>query len=332
MSGFRKHWYLTVFSLLLLALLLSACSAEKREKSSAPISKTESVKVRVQAPLAPPSIPLIPMLQEQNIQIKWYQGMDEAMSRIMRDEVDISVLPVNSMSVLFNKGVDIQMGAVTTWGILYLVSSDPKINDWQDLKGKTVAVGARGFSPDLVFRSLLAKNGLKVGTDVQILYGTSPELAQLLLAEKISMAVLPEPLLTSVINQNPDIKIVLNLEKEWEKAFPDVHGLPQAGLSVSKKFAGEHYELWQQFSQNYAQNLTAYMNNHDKAFDLEAQVLKLPAKVIKASLSRSNLQFKTAEQAKESVQSYLEQLQLIDAEAIGEKLPDQQSDFYLKTP
>ena len=85
-------------------------------------------------------------------------------------------------------------------------------------------------------------------------------------------------------------------------------------------------------SQDYAQNLAVYMNNHEKFADLEEQVLKLPANVIMASLSRSNLQFQTAEQAKEAVNSYLEKIQIIDAKAIGEKLPARQSSFYLKTP
>ena len=237
-----KHLYFITFFCLILAMLQSGCSAEKREKSSSPISKQNHV-VRVQAPLAPPSIPLIPMLQGQNIQLEWYQGMDEATSRIIRDEVDISVLPLNSMAVLYNKGVGIPLGAVTTWGILYLVSSEQKINSWQDLRGKTVAVGARGFSPDLVFRCLLSKNGLKVGEDVNILYGTSPEIAQMLLAKKISLAVLPEPLLTSVLSQNSGVNIIMNLESEWKKTFPKAKGLPQAGLAVSKKFTEEHYEL-----------------------------------------------------------------------------------------
>lgn len=327
----KKNLYQLLFVLTSLALALTACGGAGQQKEPGK-TKTEAVPatVRVQAPVAPPSIALVPLMQDQEIQVTWYKGMDEAMSRIMQNEIDISIIPVNSMAILYNKGVKIQLGAVSTWGILYLVADDPGIKNWPDLKGKNVAVGARGFSPDLVFRGLLNKQGLRPGKDVNIVYGSSPEIAQMLAAGKLSLAVLPEPLLTSVLAKNNRIKIVMNLEEEWEKAFPRVQGLPQAGLAVDSGFAREYPGAWREFSSKYRQNLENYMANPAQAGSREEKALGIPMAVIQKSLGRSNLKYVPAGEARESVHKYLEQIYLLDPNAVGNKVPDREGDFYLR--
>ncbi|RYD05930.1 hypothetical protein N752_06710 [Desulforamulus aquiferis] len=52
--------------------------------------------------------------------------------------------------------MDISLANVSTWGILYLLSSD-NISSWQDLKGKEIHVGAQGASPDIITQYLLGK-------------------------------------------------------------------------------------------------------------------------------------------------------------------------------
>ena len=322
--------YLTALLIILSALVLvvTGCAKSQQENHNKSAAKTDTETLIVQAPLAPPSIPLVSMIGKQNVQVIWYKKTEEAMSRIIDDSVDVSIIPVNSMAVLYNKGVNIQLGAVSTWGILYLVSGDPQINDWKDLQGKTVAVGAMGYSPDLVFRGLLANKGL--ANDVKIIYGTSPEIAQMLIAKKMNLAVLPEPLLTSVLSKNKDTRIIMNLEQEWMHAFTEARGLPQAGLAVSKRLITENPSAWRGFYDEYNESLLAYVNNPGIIGSDEEKLLNLPAAVIKKSLGRSNLKLQSSQEAKNSVNRYLEQILLIDPDAVGGKVPGQESDFYLK--
>lgn len=324
--------YFTVFILIVSVLVLAAtgCTKSRQDGQNKTAPATGNKVIRVQAPLAPPSIPLVSLTGKQNMEVIWYQKAEEAMSRIIEDSVDVSIIPVNSMAVLYNKEIDIQLGAVSTWGILYLVANDGQIKGWQDLRGKTVAVGAMGYSPDLVFRGLLAKKGLIAGKDVKIIYGTSPEIAQLLIAGKISLAVLPEPLLTSVLSKNKEAQILMNLEREWVHAFPEARGLPQAGLAVRKGFMAENPLAWRSFYDDYNESLQAYLNNSEKIGAEEEKALGLPAAIIQKSLARSNLKLLNAQAAKDSVNSYLEQILLLDPGAVGGRVPGKESDFYLK--
>lgn len=318
-----KRYYALLLVLLAFSLLLVGCSANTEQE---PLISDEAQVIRVQAAISPPSIPLVNLTDDETIELSWYQGMDEAMSKIINGDVDISIIPVNSMSILHNKGVDIQLGAVTTWGILYLVTKDETITDWQNLKGQRVGVGARGFSPDLVFRSLLQSNNLNLD-ELEIVYGNSPEIAQMLLAGKVKVAVLPEPLLTSVLMKDASIRIVMNMEEEWNRAFPQGMGLPQAGLAVSKDFASKNPNLWEEFCNKYDSNLEKYLKG-EKVTELEAEILKLPAEVIEESLNRSNLKFVPGEEAALSVDNYLKVLMLVDPDAVGERVPEFEGDFY----
>lgn len=314
-------------ALLLSAIIMAAAGCAKY--TQAPAAKTGAGAVRVQAPLAPPSIPLVSMTGDRDVEVIWYSKDAEAMSRIIDDSVDVSIISVNSMAVLYNRGANIQLAAVNTWGILYLVSGDPQVKGWADLKGKTVAVGAKGYSPDLVFRGLLKKNGL-AEKDVKIVYGTSPEIAQMIIAKKISLAVLPEPLVTSVLSRSKELGIAMNLEQEWVKAYPDALGLPQAGLAVSSRFMAENPSAWQEFYDKYNKSLLSYVNNHEKIGAAEEKALSVPAAVIKESLGRSNLKLQNAQESRESVSRYLDQLLLVDPDAVGGKVPPRESSFYLK--
>lgn len=325
-----KKQLIVLLVILGITACISGCSRLSIDTAPNQAEQSPLPTIRVQAPAAPPSIALVPLLKDPGLQITWYKKMDEAMVRIIQREVDISIIPVNSMAILYNKGIPIQLGAVSTWGILYLVSNDPEVTGWQNLRGKKVAVGARGFSPDLVFRALLNKKGLVPGRDVEIIYGSSPEISQMLAAGKLSLAVLPEPLATSALTKNKGLSIALNLEKEWEKEFNNAHGLPQAGLAVSKSFIAENPGAWQEFSEKYAKNLASYMGNPEMVGQAEEKALNLPAAVVKESLSRSNLKFARSPESWGAVYQYLEQLMLLEPEAVGGKVPEINSDFYLK--
>ena len=74
---------------------------------------------------------------------------------------DFIVMPVNAASKLYNANNDDKyvMASVITHGNLY-VMSDEQITI-KDLKEKEVAVIGQGLVPDLTFKAVLNKNGMK---------------------------------------------------------------------------------------------------------------------------------------------------------------------------
>jgi ABC-type nitrate/sulfonate/bicarbonate transport system substrate-binding protein len=105
---------------------------------------------------------------------------------------------------------------------------------------------------------ILEKNGL---TDkVTIVWHTEhSELATLVAAGEVSLAMLPEPHVTSAILKNSSLKAVIDLTSEWDKVSDG--DAVQGCVVVSKKAITEHKAKVDAFLDKYAASVD-YVNNN----------------------------------------------------------------------
>lgn len=211
-------------------------------------------KIKVIAPMGAPSISLLKMIDEnkvignKEIEYEILNASDVLASKIISKEADIAIIPSNLASNLYNKDIDIKLVSTSVWGILYLVSRDDSIKTWEDLRGKEITTIGRNLTPDAILSYLIKANGLKVGKDIKLTYiNSAPELAQLFLAGKIDIAIIPEPILSSVLMKKKDTNIIFNIQDEWKKttkvAIPQVVMIAQGNLAKNnKEFLDEFIE------------------------------------------------------------------------------------------
>ncbi len=64
----------------------------------------------------------------------------------------------------------------------------------------------------------------------------------MLIAEKISLAVLPEPFVTLTLNSNKNVSLLLNIQELWQ-ALTGSGNYPMTVIVVSDKFVENHKEL-----------------------------------------------------------------------------------------
>lgn len=79
---------------------------------------------------------------------------------VARKNADIAILPINAAVKLVGSGADYKLLTVNTHGNLFITGTE-EITDLLQLKGKTVGVIGQGLVPDLTFKIVLEKNGLK---------------------------------------------------------------------------------------------------------------------------------------------------------------------------
>lgn len=314
---------------IVLLLLAAGCSGQTNENKGSKTAVPE--KIIVQAPQGPPTAPLFKMaenspLEGTNIELIVYKTVEEATTRAVKGEADFTVLPVNAAAKLYNKGVDISLANVSTWGILYLVSVNSEVQDWSDLAGQDLYVGARGSTPDVLTQYLLNKNGLKNG-EVRLNYLESPEIAQMMINGLVKNAVLPEPMVTQVLLNNKDARTVKDFYSDWQKFEGDSARLPQAGMVVSSEFAKAFPETLREFQQAYASALKSTVAEPAGAAPLVEKNLKMPAPVFTQSMTRTRLEFVSGSGAKEDVNKYLTALLEFSPDMVGGKLPDEK--FFL---
>lgn len=237
---------------------------------------------------------------------------------------DFAVLPTTMAALLYNKGVDYQLAAVPIWGTLFLCGTDNTITDWQSLRGKKVYMMAKGMNPDILFRHLLVKNGLKPYADVDLDYRfpTHIDLANATMAGRTELSVISEPYLSQALNKNRSLNIIFDLGDEWEKQ--EQMPLPETAFICSSSVSDSAYKLVMNACRRSIEWVVAHP---DKAAELSvAHGINTDEKALETSIQRSHFQFVEAKDIKSVVNNYLQVFFEMEPQTIGDKLPDER--FY----
>ena len=242
---------------------------------------------------------------------------DLLVSELMKGEAELAIIPSNLALQAYKKGLDYKIVGTIGWGSLYLVSEN-NINDLSELKGKEIYNTGKGLTPDIIFKEILKNNNISE-EEVNFSYvGAASELAPLVATGKAEYAVVPEPVLSTVMSKNPNIKIILNLNEEWAK-FNDVkEGYPQSTLVIKEEFfneikdSGVYEELINSFkeSEEFAVN-----NPQETATICEDLGITVNKDVINESMKNSNLRFTDISNCMEEYNVYFS---TIDTESKGE--------------
>jgi NitT/TauT family transport system substrate-binding protein len=299
--------------------------------------EAEKVTVNIAGLQGPTSIGMIKMIEDtpslgqdvsSNYQIA--QNPDIMVAKIIAGEVDFAIIPINLAAKIYNKGVDYRLAAMSTWGVLYVVGSEAGIKEWQDFEGKTVYSIGKGTSPDIIFRYLMAKNGLDPDKDVQMNYSLGQiELAEAVIAEKVKLALLPEPFVTMMLTKNSNIALVMDIQEEWNKVNEGKVPFAQSGMVVRGEFAQKYPAIVAQVLEEYKKSIDWVNANPKEAGILtEKHNIGIKADIAEVAIPRCNQRFEDAQTSKEAVEAYLRVLYDFSPSDIGGKLPDEK--FYYK--
>jgi len=160
-----------------------------------------------------------PRIPGFDVKVEAVAQADLMAARFISGEAKVGVLPPNIAAKIASSGKDIRAAAIIGTGMLSLLSADPDVRSLNELKGKTVEVAGQGGTPDYVFRKILSTQGLVPDRDLRLNYSLAyPEIAQSLVAGRVSIALLPEPFVTMALSGRPDLKSVIDIQEAWIKA------------------------------------------------------------------------------------------------------------------
>jgi ABC-type nitrate/sulfonate/bicarbonate transport systems, periplasmic components len=254
---------------------------------------------------------------------------DDVTASLINGSTDFAALPVNLASVLYNKTKgNIQIAAVNTLGVLYILENGNTINSIADLKGKTIYATGQGSSPEYVLRYVLAQNGIDPDKDVTIEFKSEhAELATLMASGDVVLGMLPEPNVTSVLNANSDVRVALDLNAEWQS----LTGMPMilGCVVVRSDFAQAHPDAVTAFLDEYKASIDYTLENNSAAAQLIEKYGILPkAALAESALPRCNIVFENASEYKDQIMSFLNILYTFNPKSVGGALPG--DDFILK--
>ena len=247
---------------------------------------------------------------------------------LINGSVDIAALPTNAASVVYNKTQGaVQVLALNTLGVLYLVTDDSvSVNSMDDLRGLTVYAPAQ--NPSFILSYLLESNGLTVGEDVVIdnTYAQPADLRTAVAAGEVSVAVLPEPMLTIAKSSNDKLVTALDLTEEWDKVS-EPGSLVQGCVVVRKDFAEAHPNEISAFLTDYSASIS-YLTEEgaDVAGVIEASGVFAKGAVAAKALPNCNICFITGNNMQNVMNHFLEIMYKTQPSSIGGAIPS--DDFY----
>jgi NitT/TauT family transport system substrate-binding protein len=263
-----------------------------------------------------------------------YASPAALLPKMIKGEVDIGFLPANVAAKVYlkNNGAIVAAG-ITGNGNVVLVTEDPGIASLADLKGKTVEVAGQGATPDYMFRYLLSKNGIAVGTgDNMVQPDYSIETSRIgaeLISGKIRYAVVPEPFATVVTMRDKNFIRAINFQTEYEKIEGAGQTYPLTLMVVRAGYAAEHPETVRAFIAAYRKSTEWTITNPNKAGVLvQKYTLGLMAPIVARAIPNSQYVFIDAVSGRASIEKLLDIFLQFAPESVGGVLPD--DGFYFK--
>ena len=322
----------------LLSLLLSAALMMSVLACFAS-AKTSTSAVRIAGLKGPTTMGLVNLLSMEekgtaslDYDLQLYGTADEIVPKLIKGDLDMAAIPANLAATLYQKtNGGIQVMAVNTLGVLYVVEKGDTVHSFPDLKGRTILSTGKGTTPEYVLRYLLKKNGLDPDKDVKIEYYSeaSEVTAQMAATKKDAIAVLPQPYVTAAQIQDSSLRVVLDLTQEWNKVC-DTQLI--TGVTVVRKaYAEEHPEVITAFLNDYQKSVDAANNDLDGTAALCEKIgVVAKAAIAKRALPKCNIVCRTGSEMQKDIAAYLQVLYDASPASVGGKLPD--SNFYWTKP
>lgn len=306
--------------------------------SAQPVVETageEKTTLRVAALKGPTAMGLVKLMDESenesgslaNIYTFSIEASPDAVTPLIaKNEVDIACIPANLAAVLYNNTGKIQVIAVNTLGVLYLVgngSSD--VTSLDDIKGRTIYSAGKGSTPEYAVETILSGYGLVDGVDVNVEWKSEhAECVAALMKDPDALAVLPQPFATSAMMQNDSLVIIADLNDLWM----DLSGtsLITGVTVVNKAFAEKNESAVNAFLEEYASSADWVNSNIEEAAELIEKEGIIKAQVARNAIEKCNIVVWTGDKLKTNLSVYLEALYNQNPKSVGGSVPGEE--FY----
>ncbi len=314
----------------------------KAPTTKVPTTKpVEKAKVRITTIAGPTGVGMAQLMAQNDAQ-KTANAYDfnvvddptKAVAAITGGSADIAAVPTNLAATLYKKtSGKVQILAVNTLGVLYMLDNGAGIGSVADLKGKEIYSSGQGANPEYVLRYILEKNGLDPDQDVTLHFVEDNDaLTAAIVQGKAKVAMVPEPKVTACLVQMKAAgktvpTVALNMTEEWNKVAGGNSTLMMGCVIARKEFVEKNGAAVQAFLKEYESSITAVKSDVEAAAGwCETYTIIPKAAIAKQAIPRCGLTFVTGAEMKRQLSGYLDVLFKANPQVVGGSMPA--DDFY----
>ena len=249
------------------------------------------------------------------------EGVKNALINV---DADIAAVATNMAATLANKtDGGIQVLAINTLGVLYILEKGDSVHSMGDLRGKTVYAPstAKGANPEFIFNHLLLENDVDP-SQVTMEWMTPQEITAKMASSEEGVCMLPVPADTALLIKDSGVREAVSLSAEWDTL--ENGALAQGCIVARTDFVEENPEAVESFLLSYEASI-AYMKdeaNRAEAAELVAQCgITANAAIAARAIPQCNLTYITGSEMKDILQEFYQIMFQADPKSIGGAMP-----------
>ena len=338
--------YVSMLLAMCLLLSLTACGGKDAADSTPETpAAEENVEIRIAALKGPTAMGLVELMQQSGASedqedskedaaagnqydFTLAGAADEVTPALLKGDLDMACVPANLAATLYQKTEGaLEVLAVNTLGVLYIVENGNAVQSMADLKGKTIVAAGKGSTPEYALRYLLSQNGLDPDNDVVIDWKSEhSECVAALATGAATIALLPQPFVTVAQTKVDGLRMALDLTAEWD-ALDNGSAMITGVVVARKDFVEAHPAAVDAFLTDYNASVDWVNSNVSDAAQLIVQYGILEAAPIaEKALPHCNIVCITGQEMQEKLSGYLQVLFDANPDAVGGAMPE--TDFY----
>jgi len=248
----------------------------------------------------------------------------EVMNALINGDADIAAVATNVAANLVNKtDGGIQVLAINTLGVLYILEKGDTVHTMSDLRGKTLYAPstAKGANPEYILNYLLEQNDV-APSEVNIEWMTPQEITAKMASSESGVCMLPVPAATALLLKDSGVREAVSLSAEWDKL--ENGALAQGCIVARTQYIEENPEGITAFLKAYEKSIE-YMNdeaNREAAAELVARYgITANAAIAAKAIPQCNLTYIAGDEMKDILQEFYQIMFQADPKSIGGAMP-----------
>ncbi|MBR2925272.1 MAG: ABC transporter substrate-binding protein [Clostridia bacterium] len=315
--------FVSILMTLILTLSLATCAVAE------PLADVAALK-------GPTAMGMVKMMNDDagaNWNFSIAAAADEIAPKLIQGELDIAAVPANLAATLYNKTQGkVQVLAINTLGVLYIIENGETVQSVADLKGRTIYSAGQGATPEYALNYILKENGIDPVNDVNIIFSKEhTECLNAVLNDENAVALLPQPFVTTAMSKAPGVRIALDLNQLWadvQEGKENQSALLTGVVVARTEFVENNPEAVNAFMDAYASSVLFANENVDETAALIGAYEIVPEAVAKAALPYCCIVMIEGEEMAEKLSGYLQVLFDQNPASVGGAMPNE--DFYFQ--
>jgi NitT/TauT family transport system substrate-binding protein len=176
------------------------------------------------------------ILELCNIRVRFWKNLDDLRALVLAGKGDLWLGHTEGFAQAHMAGGPVRLLLISGWRKFYVVSTDPEIRSVDAFHGRELPYAPHGSPAVPVLRSLLPDRGETIGFKPY----EPRQLALMLVSGRKESALIPEPLVTRLLEKVDGLRIVESVEEQYGKHTGGPLRMPIAGIAVNTRTAEQY--------------------------------------------------------------------------------------------